>query len=292
MSKLKVIVGVLVVALLAGGGFYWFQVGAMPQKSEPKLGAAPANATLVLTAPPRESAEDGQLTYGPIAEYLSKVTGKRIVYRHPGTWGVYRTEMLNSAYDIVFDGGHFVGYRALKLNHNVAAKMPNPQQFAIIVRKDDKATSAADLVGDTFCSPPPPNQGALIALSQFSNPSKQPVVVPITGNFWPSVYEGVVSGRCRGGVLVVGILQKLDKDNATKVVYQSPEQPNQAFTVGPRISAEDQAKIATALTSADAAAATEKLRTRFKVGERFVAANNAEYVGLAELLRNEWGFFK
>lgn len=289
MSKHKFIIVTIAIVLLAGGGFYWYQGNAIPQKGGQK--SAQASATLVFTSPPRESREDGELLYRPIADYLGKVTGKRVIYKHPGTWGVYRTEMLNGGYDIVFDGGHFAGYRALKLNHNVVAKMPEAQQFAIIVRKDEKVTNVADLAGETFCSPPPPNQGALLALSQFPNSSRQPVMIPITSKFWPSVYEGVVSGRCKGGVLVAANLEKLDKAGVTKTLFKTPLQPNQAFTVSSRVTAEDQAKIAAALTSSDAAQATEKLRDRFNIGERFVAASNAEYVGLAELLRHEWGFF-
>jgi len=291
MSKQKLVVAGLAVALIAGG-VYWYQVGAVPHKSEAKPAAtAGAGATLVFTSPPRESAEDGELLYRPIAEYLSQAIGKRVVYKHPGTWGVYRTEMLNGGYDIIFDGGHFVGYRALKLQHNVVAKMPEAQQFAIIVGAEEKVTQVTDLAGETFCSPPPPNQGALLALSQFPDAAKQPIMIPITSKFWVSVFEGVVSGRCKGGVLVLANLTKLDKTGATKILFKTPAQPNQAFTVGPRVAPEDQTKIAAALTSAEAARATENLRERFKVGERFVAANNAEYLELAELLRSEWGFF-
>jgi len=291
MSKMKIVGAAAVVAILVGGGVYYYRVNAVPHKGTVAGTPAQAKSVLVLTSPPREKAEEGEQIYKPIAEYLSKVIGKPMIYKHPGTWGVYRTEMLNGAYDVVFDGGHFVGYRALKLNHTVVAKMPELQQFAIIVRKDEKVVNVAELAGETFCAPPPPNQGALLALSQFDNPSRQPVIVPVTGNFWPGVYEGVTTGRCKGGVIVLANLEKLDKSGATKVIYKTPPQPNQAFTAGPRLTPEDQAKIAAALTSPEAGQATEKLRDRFKVGDSFVAANNAEYVGLAELLRREWGFF-
>ena len=54
---------------------------------------------------------------------------------------------------------------------------------------------------------------------------------------------------------------------------------------------EDQAKIAQALASPDAAGPTEKLRAAFKVGNNFALASNQEYHGLAEYLRNEWGYY-
>jgi ABC-type phosphate/phosphonate transport system substrate-binding protein len=288
MSMAKVFTSVVVVALLAGGGAYYLY---QPAEGKPAPAAVKATTkSIVFTAPPRESAENGQQQYGPIAEYLSKVTGVKIVYEHPPTWGLYRTEMLNGNYDIIFDGGHFADYRARKLGYHIVAKMPAPQQFAIIVRKDDNVSSVDQLVGQTFCSPPPPNQGALHALSQFKDPARQPITVPITSKFWPSVYNGVVTGRCRGGILVMAILEKLNKDGAAKIVHKTPTQPNQAFSIGPRVSPEIRAKIAAALISPDAAEATAKLRERFKVGESFVSANNAEYAGLGDLLKNEFGF--
>lgn len=291
MSKASVLTSVVAVALIAGGGFYYYR--STEHKSAPVPAQAQAtDKTLVFTAPPRESADRGEQIYGPIAAYLGKVTGKKIVYKYPGTWGLYRTEMLNGDYDIIFDGGHFADYRARKLGYHIVAKIPTLQQFVIIVRSDDKATKVDDLVGQTFCSPPPPNQGALRALFEFKDPARQPITVPITSKFWPSVYKGVVTGRCRGGVMVRAIFQKLNKDGAAKPVYTSPTQPNQAFSISPRVSPEVRAKIAAALiaTSPEAASATAKLRERFKVGDHFVAANNAEYAGLGDLLRHEFGF--
>ena len=86
--------------------------------------------TLVFTAPPRETPEIAQEIYQPLAAYLSRSIGKKIVYRHPGTWGVYRTEMLKGKYDIVFDGPHFNSYRMEKLGHNILVKMPERFEFA------------------------------------------------------------------------------------------------------------------------------------------------------------------
>ncbi|HKQ31288.1 MAG TPA: PhnD/SsuA/transferrin family substrate-binding protein, partial [Burkholderiales bacterium] len=73
--------------------------------------AGPLNAAraadpdaLIFTSAPRETVADGTKIYGPVAEYLSKALGKKVVYRHPGTWGAYRSEMLRGDYDIIFDG--------------------------------------------------------------------------------------------------------------------------------------------------------------------------------------------
>ncbi|MCR4332953.1 MAG: phosphate/phosphite/phosphonate ABC transporter substrate-binding protein [Sulfuricaulis sp.] len=245
---------------------------------------------LVFTAPPRETPEAAQEIYQPVAAYLSQSIGKKVVYRHPGTWGVYRTQMLQGKYDIVFDGPHFNSYRMEKLSHNILAKIPERHEFAFIVRKDKASfDTVQQMAGRTFCAHAPPNLATLVLLSKFDNPSRQPVIVSTNG--WDKIYDGVVSGKCVGGVLPVLNLKKYDRAGLTKIVFKTQAMPNQAFSAGPRVSLEDQSKIAQALASPEAAGPTEKLRAAFKVGDSFALASNQEYQGLAEYLRNEWGYY-
>jgi ABC-type phosphate/phosphonate transport system substrate-binding protein len=261
---------------------------APQEKSAPAAPAANLDEAIIFTAPPRESAEAGKAMYAPVAAYLSKIVGKKIRYVHPGTWGAYRSEMLKGSYDLVFDGPHFNGYRAERLNHNVLVKMPNALDFAIIVRKEERFTTAAQMGGRKFCSQAPPNLGALMLLSQFDNPARQPAIIP--KNTWDEIYAGVVSGECNGGVMPISFLNKLDKNGLMKAVYKTQGMPNQAFSAGPRLSLEDQQKIASALMSQDGAQSMEKMRSAFKI-EKFVAANNSEYIPAAQFLRSEWGYY-
>jgi ABC-type phosphate/phosphonate transport system substrate-binding protein len=261
---------------------------AAPNDTHPGARAGDAQ-TLVFAAAPRESTQEGQQIYTPIAAYLSKALGKRVVYRHPGTWGAYRSEMLKGNYDIVFDGPHFNSYRAEKLQHHVLVKLPGRHEFAVIVRKGEKFTSLAQMGGRTFCTHAPPNLGALILLSQFDNPSRQPSIIPTDG--WEKIYAGVMSGRCAGGILPLANLKKLDAHEDTRVLFKTTALPNQAFSAGPRLTAEEKARVAAALTAPEAAVATEKLRAAFKA-EQLVATNDAEYQGIAQYLRSEWGYYE
>ncbi len=245
---------------------------------------------LVFTAPPRETPEAAQEIYQPVAAYLSQTIGKKVVYKYPGTWGVYRTEMLKGKYDIVFDGPHFNSYRMEKLGHNILVKIPERHEFAVIIRKDNASfDTVQQMAGRTFCAHAPPNLATLVLLSKFDNPSRQPVIVSMNG--WEKIYDGVVSGKCVGGVLPMLNLKKYDRAGLTRIVFKTQAMPNQAFSAGPRVSLEDQSKIAQALASPNAAGPTEKLRAAFKVGDSFALASNQEYQGLAEYLRNEWGYY-
>jgi ABC-type phosphate/phosphonate transport system substrate-binding protein len=245
---------------------------------------------LIFTAPPRETQDVAKETYQPVAAYLSQVIGKKVRYKYPGTWGVYRTEMLKGGYDIIFDGPHFNSYRMEKLSHNILVKIPERHEFVVIVKKDGKPfQNVRQMAGRTFCTHAPPNLGTLVLLSQFDNPSRQPVIINTKG--WDKIYEGVVAGKCVGGILPALNLKNYDRTGQTRIVFKTPAMPNQAFSAGPRVSLEDQARIAQALASAEATRPTEKLRAVYKVGDSFSLANNQEYSGLAEYLRNEWGYY-
>jgi ABC-type phosphate/phosphonate transport system substrate-binding protein len=149
----------------------------------PAVNIAAAGAEpLVLAAPPRDSAEEGQRRFGPVAEYLTKVLGHKVVYKHPTTWGGYQADMQRGAYDIVFDGPHFNGWRVAKLRHNVLVKLPGDFVYTAVVRKDNAAVSQLrQLAGHKICAHAPPNLGTLIMYREFDNPARQPVVVVTDG---------------------------------------------------------------------------------------------------------------
>lgn len=262
------------------------------QPSPGMSGAAPGAAAdeIVFSAPPREPLETGTEIYQPIADYLSKALGKKVVYKHPGTWGVYRTKMLDGGYDIIFDGPHFNSYRAEKLQHNMLVKLPGDFAFVTIVKQDnDKISNPKQLAGRTVCAHAPPNLGTLTLLNQFDNPARQPVILSTDG--WKNIYDGVATGKCVGGVVPAGQLKKFDPAGATvKVIFKEKSMPNQTFSAGPRLSAAEQARIAAAMVAPEAAGPTEKLLKAHSV-EKLVPANNQEYAGLAEFLKKEWGYY-
>jgi ABC-type phosphate/phosphonate transport system substrate-binding protein len=246
---------------------------------------------LIFSAPPREPAEVAKELYEPIAAYLSKAIGKKVTFRYPGSWGVYQGTMQKGGYDLVFDGPHFNGWRMAKLQHNILVKIPNDFTFVTVTkRENDKITNIKQLAGLTVCAHAPPNLGTLTLLSQFDNPARQPVLISTDG--WDNIYKGMVAGLCVAAVMPTKTLEKLDKSGAaTKIIHKAKSLPNNALSASPRVSPEDQEKIARALVSSEASGPTEKFRQAYNVGKGFVPANKQEFVGLGELLKNEWGYY-
>ena len=270
-------------------GCGWLAALAMFIAAAPLQADDTAEPVLIFASSPRETPDEGREVYQPMLDYLSKAISKKIVYRHPGTWGVYRTEMVRGAYDLVFDGPHFNGYRAEKLNHNVLVKLPDVFEWVVITKKDEKFTDISQMTGRSFCAFPPPSLGTLLLLNQFKNPSRQPLIVITKG--WSETYNEVASGRCVGGVLPFANLKKIDSNDQMKIIYKSAPTPNQAVSAGPRISLKDQERIVAALTAPEATAPTAKLRAVYKSGQSFVTARNQEFRDLAALLQNEWGYY-
>lgn len=251
---------------------------------------AAASEVLVLSAPPREGAAEGEKRFGPIAEYISKVIGRKVVYQHQGSWGVYQGAMQRGDFDLVFDGPHFNGWRVERLQHNVLVKLPGVFTYVGLVRADNaRVRDLKDLAGRKICAHAPPNLGTLIMLDEFKNPSRQPVIIPTKG--YKHIYEALLAGKCEGAMLPLSHLKEYDVDRKTRVVFQNKPLPEQALSAGPRIRPEEQERIIEALLSPEAEPALAKFGEAYGLGRGFVRANNKEYAGVAVYLKDMWGYY-
>lgn len=284
MLRIKIIALGAVAALTAG-------TAALAATGKPS-GEPGSNAdVLIFSAPPREAYEVGREIYQPLVEYLSRVSGRRVVYRQPGNWLTYQTEMLKGGYDLVFDGPHFNSWRVSHQRHNVLAKFADEHGFAVIVRRDNTAIrDVKQLAGKKICGMNPPNLGTLALTAEFDNPSRQPVIVDSMG--WENIYHGVVyQNRCVAGIVPLANLAKYDgNSDFTRIVHRTRTLPNQALSAGPRVTRDEQAKIAAALVAPEAAAATAKLRAAYGADKGFARANRDEYAGLDTYLKDVWGY--
>lgn len=259
----------------------------------PKPASAPVpepEPPLVLSAPPRESPEDGQQRFGPLADYLAGVLRRRVIYRHPQTWGGYQSDMQAGRYDIVFDGPHFVSWRIEKLGHNVLVKLPGEFLYVGFVPKDTKGiTRIEQLAGKPVCVHAPPNLGTLMLLKAFEDTVRQPQIVITKG--YKKIYDGVVNGECVAAMLPTNHLKKYDQDaQRMRVIYSHPPYPQQALTAGPRLSAGEQTKITDALLVSAAQDALSAFRDVYALSGWFARAQNAEYAGLSSYLALVQGF--
>ena len=254
------------------------------------LAPAPATArSLTLTTPPRESAEKAAAIMHPIAEHLTQALGTPVTFEYADNWLTYQSRMQKNEFDIVFDGPHFVSWRMSKLGHTPVVELPGELQYVVVTRKENAVVSdLTDIPGRALCSPAPPNLGALIALYEFSNPVRQPILRNTKG--FPQAFEGLLQGKCVAAVIQAKQYEKLDKDlKAGRVVFKSKGLPNQAISASPRLSTEQVVRMQQALMSDAGKQATRLLREEYN-GQDFVSATEDEYRGHSILLKDSWGF--
>jgi len=248
-------------------------------------------AEYVFTAPPRETAEKGEYTYAPIAEYLTKVTGEKFTYNYPGSWKNYTDSMKQHKYDMVFDGPHFVSWRVKNIEHTVIAKLPQLHIWRLVVLKENSSQliNLSDLVGKKICAPKSPNFGTLTMLSHFSNPDEQPIHIITKG--WRNGYDGVLSQKCHAAVMPKTNHNTYDPDNVvTTALHTHLPYPNQAFTIGPNISNGLSGRIQQALIADEGQYSMAKLRRRYSKGSPVVSAEDEEYEDISLVLKRANGF--
>jgi ABC-type phosphate/phosphonate transport system substrate-binding protein len=253
------------------------------------LGSIQAAGELVMSAAPRENTIQSQDIYEPLAQYLSRVTGKTVVYRDPGNWLTYQMEMRNNTYDLTFDSPAFIGWRMEHLGHVPLVKLPGKLSIVAFARADNsKVKTVKDLAGRRLCGFAPPNFATLTVQFEFDNPVRQPQLVEIKG--FRAAYDMVAEGKCDGGILQAKLFEEFNRQNQRmKILFKSTPVPNQGFSAGPRIDAAMRARIVEALLSEEGRRATSAIRDTFK-GQEFEAAKAGEYEGLGVYLSGTWGF--
>jgi ABC transporter, phosphonate, periplasmic substrate-binding protein len=239
---------------------------------------------LVFTSPPREnSAESSENIYEPVAQYLSRLIGKKVVYHNPGNWLQYQKEMRDGKYDIVFDGPHFVSWRIAHLGHDVVARLPGTQEFLVVARADNTTINTInDLIAKTICTLPPPNFGTMSVQDKFRNPVRQPIIKAIKGESG-NVYEAFKNGTCQSAMIRATFYNKKLTDEERKhiKIIERMTAPNQGITASNRLDLREKQLLAKNITADGAPTVIKQLVERYgqKGDKNFVLSGNNEYQG-------------
>ncbi|MFV2055848.1 MAG: phosphate/phosphite/phosphonate ABC transporter substrate-binding protein [Thiohalomonadales bacterium] len=238
-------------------------------------------ADLVLSAPPRESAEAGAKVYNPLAQALSKITGEKVVYKHPTDWKDYERKMKNDSYDFIFDGPHFAAWRIDSLRATPLLRLPGSLEFVLVtIRTARSIQQPKDLIGHKICTLPSPNLGALSVFSMFPNPARQPEYHLVSGGF-KEIALAMKNNECDAAIFRTSYYQKKTSPmfrSQTRVIQHSEAMINQGITVSQRINPKLHNKIVKALTGSTGKVAMQAIFKRFhtKNGE-IVRSSKRDY---------------
>jgi ABC-type phosphate/phosphonate transport system substrate-binding protein len=255
----------------------------------PQASLAGVNDIIFSTAP-TQSPELTLQNYQPLAEYLSRVTGKHVLVKPAKNFQEYSANMRNGTYDMLFDGPHFISYRLLKKNHILIAKLPGELRFAIVARKDANIKKLHDLIGKRVCSPSLPHLGTLTFLDLFPNPVRQPEMQPVQS--FKEALACIKNGTAQAAVFRDKFWNKKVKDKSKfKVVHVTKHKlPERGITISSKVDKTTREKITKALTTPEAAIYLEKAFSTIGGKSKFIHADKNDYENLDELLKVVWGF--
>jgi len=240
------------------------------------------SAAYLFTAPPRETAEQGQALYGPLVEQLSKVTKKKITYYHPKNWHEYKKNVQSGKFDLIFDGPQFAAWRIEHKKAKPLVKLSGKLSFTLVSHKDNPAIKhSKDLLGKTVCNLPSPNLGTLALYAMYPNPMQQPHFISIKGGF-EKIVDSFITGKCDGALLNTTYLKTIDNHyrSKMKVVSETSMPTNQGITISERVDATTRRKLRAYLISEKGNAAARILLERFTHGSsHFVVAKESDYAG-------------
>lgn len=248
-----------------------------------------AQQELVFSTAPTHSQEMTVKLYTPLVNYLSEVTGKRVVLKPAINFVDYASGMQRDRYDILFDGPHLAGWRIERRDHEALARLPGQIRFAIIGREDSPIQDMQELAHgrDGVCSFASPNMLTLAFLSYFPHPARQPTLVRTQG--FPELIECLRSGK--GNVAVIRDAQwnGMDQTGLKVIEIQKESYPERTFTISRKLEPELRAQIREALLNEDGKRVMAEMLKTFN-REQLIPVRQEEYASLGALLVPVWGF--
>ena len=262
----------------------------------PSMGlAAPADVLkaepgdLVFIIQPILNEEQTKRAYQPLADYLGKIAGKRVVIRTlPNFVAYWEVMRLSNAYDLVLDAAHFTDYRAKKLGFKVLAKIPDTVSYSLIVGSGALVIDPIELIGKTVATPGAPSVGAARLNAMYPNPVRQPVIVD-SGTAEESI-QMLLKNKVQAAMVPTPLVsQQMAQGGGISVVTTTEPIPHIALSAAPRLNAELREKIRAALVNAPNTEDGKKMLKGINF-ERFDPANEQIYAGQGTLLKEYWGY--
>jgi phosphonate transport system substrate-binding protein len=250
--------------------------------------ATAATDTLTLAVQPVLSEQNTQTAYRPLCQFISEVSGLGCEVRTVPNFLSYWQATYKGAYDLFFDAAHFTDYRAQKLAYDVLAKIPDGVSYTLIVREDNLAFDASELVGKSIATLGPPSIGAARLEALFPNPTRQPTIIEVA-----SAEEGVkkvIDGEAAAAILPSPFIsQQMAGGAPIAVVSVTPQIPHIALSASPEVDAAVRKRISDALLGASRSPRGQAMLEAIGF-PGFDPADATIYAGQSDILRSTWGY--
>lgn len=251
--------------------------------------AVPADQELVLAVQPILSEAKTRQAFQPLAQYISKVIGKKISIVTVPNFMSYWSKMVGGQKNILYlDAAHFTAYRVRKQGYEVLAKIPDSVSYSLVVRDADMVFDPSELTAKRIATLGSPSIGATRLDSMFPNPSRQPIIVEVENS-----QQGIsmlLDNKVFAAIIPTPIVsQAMVNGVAISVVTTTEPIPHIALSASPDIDKAIVEKIRRAIISAQKKPDGKAMLK--KIGfVKFNPANAAIYAGQDNILKAYWGY--
>jgi len=251
--------------------------------------AVPADQELVLAIQPILSEGQTREAFMPLAQYISKVTGKKISITTVPNFMSYWSKMVAGQKGIIYlDAAHFTAYRARKHGYQVLAKVPDSVSYSLVVRDSDMVFDPSELTAKRIATLGSPSIGAARLNGMFPNPMRQPITVEVADS--KKAISMLLNGEVYAAIIPTPIVsQAMTEGTAISVVSTTEPIPHIALSTSPDIDKAMAEKIRQALISAPQ---REDGKAMLKgIGfAKFDLTNESVYAGQDNVLKEYWGY--
>lgn len=253
--------------------------------------ATNAHATkdeIIFSTAPTHTPQETQNIYAPLIDLLTKSTGKKFIIKPAENFVEYTNNMRKGAYDMLFDGPHFVGWRMDRQGHVPLARFPGNNRIVVVVRQESTIKTLDDLVAQKVCAFASPNMLTMAFLQYYPNPARQPMLVREQG--FKELEDCLRSGKGEAAVLRDMVWEKKMKQDGLRALtadYRSF--PERTFSISKEVDDAIRQQIVEVLISEEGSKAGAEVLKRFNK-DKFIKSDTKAYQGLGELLSPVWGF--
>jgi phosphonate transport system substrate-binding protein len=244
---------------------------------------------IVFVVQPILGEDQTRRAFQPLADYLGKTAGRRVVLRTlPNFLAYWETVRRDSGYHLALDAAHFTDYRAKKLGFKVLAKLPDTVSYSLIVSSGALVIDPAELVGKTVATTGAPSIGAARLNAMYPNPVRQPIIVD-SGTAEEGI-EMVLRNKAQAAIVPTPLVsRRMAQGGGLSVVTTTEPIPHIALSASPKLDDTTREKIRNALVNA-ANTADGRQMLRDVNFERFDPATEQIYAGQGNLLKEYWGY--
>lgn len=244
---------------------------------------------LELAVQPILSEAKTKKAFKPLADYISKITGKQVVVKTmPNFMAYWSTIRLADSYDLILDAAHFTDYRSKKLGYKILAKIPDTVSYSLIVMAENFVFDPAELIGKRIATLGTPSIGAARLNALFPNPMRQPITVEVA-----SAAEGInmlLNKKVFAAMIPTPLVSRtMAQGNDVSVVMVTEPAPHIAISASPKMNAKMVSIIRKGILDAKKTPDGKKMLKEIGFPQ-FDPANQKIYAGQSKMLQKYWGY--